>query len=134
MSFWKFAMLSVVLISLQVLRLFLMSIIDGRRVYFVYVSFSSLALGFLIFITVTELSKRLPRVFRIIAENKAAGLLDKVSFHVFLTHCLFCVGTMNVYAAISNIWMATCVYFALASIAATALYLIDKAITKIFKF
>ncbi len=121
---------SLFLILMQVLRLYLQSVVDGGTFYFTFVSLSHIALGLLFFIFFVELNKIIPRTFDNIANSGLVRSLDKASLHIYLVHGIFCFGATNIYDAISNIWVATLVYFVLVAISTVFLYFLDKFISK----
>ena len=128
-----YCILAAVVCLIQMGRLYLRSVIDGTTVYWAYISFSHLALGLLIFVTVMELGKRLPKLFEKIANLKIAVWMDKVSFYIFLTHGIFCMGRTNVFAWIPNPLVATPVFFGLVLIASLILYWADTMFDRLFR-
>ena len=125
---FKFAILCAILTTIQFLRLLLLILIDGSQLYMTFVSYSHISLGLLLFVVVVEMNKRIPKIFDAIANCWVVKKLDKISFHIYLVHGVFCFGVTNIYKAITNIILATFVYFILVSLATILLYYLDKLI------
>lgn len=115
-----FALLSVLMLVTQVLRLVLRSAYDGTMLYMNYTSISHMTLGIWILCFFFGCGQWFPKLTDKLASHKVVTAANDLSFYVYLTHSCFCRGPLNVYRLFDHLLAAT-VVFMLATLAASLL-------------
>lgn len=84
---------------------------DDTPLYISYTQVSHFALGFCIFVLGFWFTKRYENLCRKLTDSNVFKCLGEISFYVYLTHGVFCMGTrFNAYLQFSNLLIATVVF------------------------
>lgn len=116
-----FAVFTVVMAGMQVLRLVLRSIFDGSEFYQVFVGASHLTLGVWILGAFFLMGRYLPRLTRRMSENRLMEKLDGISLYVYMTHSLFISTPLSPYEYTDNLLISTVLFFLLSFVSAMLL-------------
>ena len=118
--------ITAVMLLAQILRMILRSRCDGTPIYQTYALFSHMVLGIWILCFFLALQRFAPNITQWLGELTVIRRFDDLSVYVFMTHSVFCSGSLNVYAKITNIWGSTVVFVAATLISAYVLKYITE--------
>jgi len=125
--------LSVLAITLQIIRILIRIRYPGFVYYPVYTIVSHTVLGIWIFYIGFAVEKRYSEIVRRVAQNKVVSYFDASSYYVYLVHGLFCMGTaFNVYYHFNNLVISTILFLGLVIAASFILKVISELIASRF--
>jgi peptidoglycan/LPS O-acetylase OafA/YrhL len=119
---------TVLMFAALVLRLVLRAVCDGTALYRSCVQVSHMIFGLWILCCFFWLFHKLPAAMTAIAESRAMIYADGISFYVYLTHCCFCRGPLNLYELTDDLLLATAGFAAAVLLSAVILKQIVKLV------
>ena len=121
-------LLGAVMITLQLIRIFLNFKYPSFQYYLTFTVVSHTALGIWLFYTGFFIEKTAPTLVRRIAENRVLKYFDVSSYFIYLVHGIFCMGTaFNVFTIFDNLLLSSLLFIGLTLAASFVLRLISKA-------
>ncbi len=122
------ALLTIVMLALQILRLVLQWGWDGLPVYQSYTLVSHMVLGIWVLWIFLAWGQWSPKLTRQLAEYKWMTELNDLSFYIYMTHCCFCKGRLHLYQLTDNLLIATIAFVAATWVSAIILKFLARAI------
>lgn len=106
-SRWDAAVLTALMLGSQALRLLLRISCDGTPVYQTYALYSHMMLGIWILCFFLTANRLFPRLMDTLAGSRIVTAANGLSMYVYLTHCCFCRGSLNIYNLTPSLLVAT---------------------------
>ena len=98
-------------VSANVLRLVFRGALDGTKFYSAYTQGSSFAFAISVFIVILWFGSQFPLLYEKIGKTRSFRMVDYISFYIYLSHGIFCMGTVtNVFLIVENKVIATAVF------------------------
>jgi peptidoglycan/LPS O-acetylase OafA/YrhL len=123
-------LLTVLMVALQIFRLVLQYGWDGLPVYQSYTLVSHMVLGVWILWVFLAWGQYAPKCTERIAEYRWMIALNDISFYVYLTHCCFCRGRLDLYQLTDHLSIATIAFVAATLISAVMLKSLARLILR----